>query len=305
MRLQRFTQYLLTHRPQALFLTFALSFIPVVGVFGIVFAAFVTLTRGALEGAIFLIAATLADPILFYVSGSDATLSVLAIWIGVGAATLSNVLTWVFALMLRRHTSWSAMAQIAALASVFVISLVHLADPNIAAWWASQLTQMHILANASHLSLTEEQVDFINSTKQFATGSIIAAIVVSALLKLSIARWWQAAVYHRGALRRELHNIRLSRLAGILFAFGLVMDYLGNGVVVDIMPVVYLLFAAAGLSLVHYFFRLMRSSSVWLWLSIFYATLFLTFAVSIKFLALLGFMDIWLDLRKRSKVKGF
>ena len=56
-------------------------------------------------------------------------------------------------------------------------------------------------------------------------------------------------IYNPGSLRKELHRIRLSQLAGLLFLISMVFSYLGNSVVLDIMPVLYMLFCAAGLSL--------------------------------------------------------
>jgi hypothetical protein len=63
--------------------------------------------------------------------------------------------------------------------------------------------------------------------------------------------------YHGRDLRRHyvikgLMMAYLSTLAGILFLASLVLAYLGNKVVLDVMPIVYGLFAAAGLSLIHY-----------------------------------------------------
>ena len=108
-------------------------------------------------------------------------------------------------------------------------------------------------------------------------------------------RWWQAVIWNPGSLHRELHNLRLSRLAGILFIVSLLFFYLGNTVILDIMPVLYVLFSVAGLSLIHYFLGLFHSPMTWFWLLIIYTILVLTIPMSFVVLALIALIDIWFD----------
>lgn len=330
MWLQRFTDYILRHRWQAIALTFLSTLVstylgklmpnaPVLlgllgvlvavflGIFGILIATLVTLVKGVVEGAIFALAATLPYLISVYVPVNNAVVTPsVMLWIGVGVAVLSNVLTWVFAVMLRRHTGFSLIIQIAALLGVLAISVIHLVYPGIADWWGSQLQFLQAFyAQASTAMKTtaapghEVGMEAINVAKQFATGVIVAAILCNALLQLIVARWWQAILFKPGSLRRELHGIRLSQLAGVLFFISLVLSYLGNSVILDIMPVLYMLFGAAGLSLIHYLFGLMHSPTVWFWLSVFYLTLIFSWPFSVVLVAMLGWLDIWLDVRKR------
>lgn len=306
MWLKRFTDYLLRHRLQTILLTFFITFIPVIGILGILIAALITLIKGVVEGAILTLAATLPYLISFYATTTNEATIPLAVWAAIGVAVLSNVLTFVFAVMLLRKTSWGLIIQIAALLGVLVISIVHLLYPSVTEWWGNQLqsyyTQAQLMTGMLKNSATtsnELKTETVNITKHYATGLMVAAILFNAILQLIIARWWQAAVYHPGILRKELHNIRLSHLAGILFIISLIFSYLGNSVVSDIMPVLYILFGSAGLSLVHYFFGLRKSPTVWVWVIVFYLTLILALPMSLIFLSLFGLIDIWLDIRKR------
>ena len=79
----------------------------------------------------------------------------------------------------------------------------------------------------------------------------------------------------------------------------LVFSYLGNSVVLDIMPIIYLLFAGAGLSVIHYFFGLMVSPTRWFWIAVLYVTLIIAMPTSIVFVAMVALFDIWLDLRRK------
>ncbi len=308
MWLQRLTHYLLRHRWQALALTFISTFIPVIGIIGILYAAFITLVKGVVEGAIFTLASILPYIITFAITGTnESTSPSLVAWAAVGVAILSNVLTWIFAVMLRRKTSWSLILQIAALVGVLVISVIHLIYPGVTDWWGVELQSYYKQAAAVTTGVlksgpsipTEAQLEAISATKQYATGLMVAAILFNALLQLIVARWWQALIYNPGSLRRELHNIRLSTLAGLLFLVSFVLSYLGNSVVLDIMPVLYILFGAAGLSLIHYFFGLIRSPTKWFWMSVFYVALIIALPTSLFLISILALLDVWFDVRKR------
>lgn len=315
MWLKRFTNYLLQHRWQAIMLTFVISFIPVIGLFGILIAAFITLCKGVVEGAIATLAATLPCVVIYAVTNNVDDALFLVNMILVGMAVLSNVLTWVFAVALRRQVSWAMLIQVAALLGVLAVSIVHLVYPNVAGWWGAELKTFAVwwanqlqaynqaagIAKSTTAGLGDMQVEWINYIRQFATGFIVAFVIFVAVTQLIAARWWQAIVFNPGSLRRELHNIRLSQLAGGLFIASIVLYYFGNSVILDIMPILYMLFGAAGLSLVHYLFGLMHSPTVWFWLAVFYISLVLVIPTPINLIVIsfVGLLDIWVDVRKR------
>lgn len=308
MWLARFTHLLLKHSWLAIALAFAITFVPVIGIIGILIATIVTLRKGVVPGAIITVAATLPFIISFLVTGNhDLSAVPLFVWAAIGVAVLSNILTWVFAVMLRKQTPWSAILQVAALMGVLVVSVLHLVYPDIVTWWGSELQAYYNQAQAVTANVlkkqavvsTDAQLEAINITKQYASGLMIAAILFNALLQLVIARWWEAIVFKPGSLRRELHNIRLGQLAGALFLVSLVLAYMGNGVVLDMMPILYLLFGAAGLSLIHYFFGLMKSPTRWFWLCLLYVALIMGLPKSMMLVAMLAWFDIWLDIRKK------
>lgn len=333
--LQRFTSNILRHRWYAVSLAFAstligvctaqvISNLPVlvglIGLSGSIFltllailvAALVTLVNGAVEGALVMLAATLPYLATIYLplhSGPDASVMILWVWIALGVAVASNIFTWVFAVMLRRKTSCSALVQMAALFGVLVVSVAHLVYPDIANWWGMQLhalqTYYEQASSVAGAKLTipevsaETQTEMIDVLKQLVNGMIVMLVLINALFQLALARWWQSAVYSPGSLGRELRYIRLSRMAGMLFLLSLVFSYQGNSVVLDVMPIVYILFGAAGLSLVHYIFKRMDSPNAWFWLMVFYVILFFTVPFSVVMIAILGLFDIWLNVRGR------
>jgi hypothetical protein len=307
MKLKRFTDYMLEHRLRAVLLTFGFTFIPVVGMLGILYAALVTLRKGVAEGAVMTAAATLPYVFSFMLASHDPNALPIVLWTAVGVAVLSNVLTWVFAALLYRQMTWSAILQVAALVGVLVISVVHLVYPNVADWWSTQLTSYYtqaasmmsgVLKNSANAP-SDAQLETIKITKDYASGMVVAAVLLNAVMQLIVARWWQSLVFAPGMLRRELHNIRLSPLAGVLFALSLALSWMGNSVVLDVMPILYMLFGGAGLSVIHYFIGLMVSPTRWFWIALLYVALIFAMPTSMVFVAMVALLDIWLDLRRK------
>lgn len=311
-RLERFTNFLLQHRWQTLGLVFVASFVPVIGIIGTLAAALVTLVKGIGEGAALMFVATLPYILSFFMVGNHDVVLPLAAWAAIGVAVLSNALTWVFASMMYRKATWSTVFQVAALTGALAVSIVHFVYPDVSDWWGVQLQTYYEQAQAvtkqlkdaagtavTVPTLGDTQLEAIQVTRHYATGLMTAAILFNAILQLIAARWWQAMVFNPGSLRRELRNIRLSKLAGSLFILSLALSYFGNSVISDIMPVLYLLFAAAGLSLIHYLFGLMRSPMVWFWLTFTYITILFAMPLSLWIVGVLGLLDVWMDIRKR------
>ncbi len=209
MRLQRLTNYLLSHRWQAVLLTFLITYIPVIGLGSILIAGLVTLCVGIFEGAVFTIAATLPYVFVFFSNSSQEAIP-LIIWATVILSISGNLLTWIFAVMLRRNCSWSQILQIAALLGVLFISVLHLVYPDIANWWGSELQFFYkqplaltgFIQSDQPIALGESQLDTINVIKHFATGIVVAFVLLSAVTQVIVARWWQSVVFNPGMLQK-------------------------------------------------------------------------------------------------------
>lgn len=300
MLLQRLTDFVLLNRRNAIGVAFASAFIPLLGTLGMVVTAFVTLRKGVYEGTLVLAAATLPIVIMgiaspgaslpdFALSAFDITLIML----------LGNLLTWVFAVLLRQYSSWSVTLECAALVSAISIAIVHLIYPDVQAWWATRLA--HFFSQATQgLGLEPDEsartVDkLVALTKVYATGVVVVCIVFNALTQLFLARWWQAAIFNPGGLRRELYTVRLSQIAGAVFIIGLILSYWGNALVADVMPVIYLVFALAGFCLLH--MLMLRFKLGWLWLSLIYLGVIIA-PIGLVVIALIALVDTWVDLRR-------
>jgi hypothetical protein len=291
--LGRITNYLLERRLHAMLAAFVLAFVPLIGSISILIAALITLRKGILEGGIVLIAATLPVLIEYFTHSieiqSGYPLSMTELLMSV---VLINVLTWVFASVLQKYSSWSWVIQLAGLLAILTVILLHIIYPDIQAWWQTWLT--HYFSNVQEKIVFE----LVSTLKPFATGLLTVTFVFYALLQLLIARWWQAATVNPGGLRKELYHIRMSYAAGIAFVIGLVFSLLGNSISMDVMPILNVMFVLAGLSLLQ---DLTKDSKLkWLVLVMTYG-LIIVAPRSALLLAMVALLDVFIDFRNKFK----
>lgn len=298
MLLQRLTAFVLQSRLHAMGSAFVLSLIPLGGTVSVLIAGLVTLRKNVLEGFLVLFTATL--PYLIYMARPPSELPLVDIFVEI--IVVSNVLTWVFAVMLRQYGSWTFTLEFAALLGILIISTVHLLYPNVQNWWGDQLTNYYkVIAergdNVAGAISPETQEQIVAVVKSYATGFVVAMLLLISLLQLLLARWWQAAVFNPGGLGTELRNIKMGYAAAGFFMAGLLLSYFDNAVVIEIMPIIYMTFCAAGLSLIHVWVA--RKPSAWTWLGFVYLGLFLVFPYSMVLIAMLALVDTFVDFRKR------
>lgn len=300
MLLRRITDFVLQSRLNAIGSALVLTFVPLGGTISVLIAGLVTLVKGAYEGSLVLMAATL--PYLAYVvfpskDQSEFMFVILSIMV------MSNIATFGFALMLRHYRNWSLVLESATLIGVMVIGCVHSFYPGLQEWWGVQLTHyfdstMPLMEMVKTNALPNaEQNQLVAVVKSYATGFVTLAVLMNMLLQLLAARWWQSAVFSPGLLRKELYQIRMGYIAGAVFMLFLGLTYYGNNTVIDIMPVLYLAFCAAGLSLLHV--AVQKTKAAWVWLAVVYTVLLWGFPYSVVFIAMIGLLDTWVDFRER------
>ncbi len=301
MLLRRFTDFILQNRLQAMGIAFILAFIPLIGTISIIIAAFVTLRRGVFEGALVLFAATAPDVIgyIVYPATNQNIFTIDAFIIVI----VSNILTWLFAVILRRYRRWNVTLEFTALVGILFISGVHVFYPDIQNWWQVQLHNAFTQAAAETGKLNAQEAignasaEVATIAKHYATGFATTSVLFNALLQLLLARWWQAIIFNPGGLRQELYQIRLSQVAAVTFVTGLILTYLGNDLVLDIMPVLYFVFIVAGLSLIHSLVALTKLG--WLWLLLVYLAIICLFPLSAVIVSVIALLDALVDVRKQ------
>jgi len=307
MWLNRFSKFLLHKRLPALILVFAISFVPIINSLSLMIVVLVTLVKGVLDGAFFLLATLIPALIIFWFRFHGGTLPTMLL-ISAVIAMVSMIATWIFAIMLREQKNWKNILQLSALAGVLIVSVVHLAYPHIADWWAVQLSTINEqfslnlpAKSTTKTQLLTQQTEFINATKAYATGMVMVVLLLKAWSMLMMGRWWQGSISGVPILRSELYELRLNGLAGIFFIVAVIFWNLGNPVVLDIMPILYLLFGMAGLCLVHYLFNMSRTSMTIFWMSLFYIMIILSLPTSAMVISLIALLDSLFNIRNRIK----
>ncbi len=297
--LRQITDFIMRSRSHAFGVAFVCAFVPLLGSISILIAGLVTLRKGLWEGALILFAATAPFLIKYYMTSLPADETELA-WVAMLTLVVSNVLVWIYALLLRQYSNWSLVLELSALFSIVIIGAIHWFNPDIQAWWGAQLnayfTKMKTAVPNADFTVQLQAVDAI---KSMATGLMILSLLLNGLLQVVLARWWQVIIYEPGmTLRQELYRIRLGHVVGILFIAILLLSYWANSATaLDIRPVFYGLFFIAGLSVVHYLLALTKYT--WFWLMLFYVTLIALFPKSIMLVAFFALLDVLLDLRRR------
>jgi MFS family permease len=291
--LRKFTDFILQGRVQAMSVAFILSYIPFLGTIGILIAGLVTLRKGFFDGMLVVGATSLP-----YLLNFAANPSVMQAWL-VGLLLASYVLTGVFAFLLRHYGNWNVMLNVAIVIGIVVVGMVHVLVPDIQNQW---VVMLNAYVNKS-IEMMQQDIpketfaDAINIVKPYATGFVVMLLLLNTILQVVIARWWQAVIFNPGGLKKELYNIRLSYITGFMFVAGMVFSYLGNATALDIMPVFYGIYCAAGLSLLH---KLVSSTRLaMLWLFVIYLAIILVFPLSVMVIAVLALVDVSVDFRKR------
>lgn len=303
--LRRFTDFILQGRVQAMGVAFVCAYIPYIGSVSILIAGLVTLRKGALDGILVFAAATLPY-ILHYFMGSAASETITGFAnVALAALMISNLLMWLFAVMLRRYSNWGIILDLSAVLGIVFVLIVHLINPDIQQWWADQLTgyfnktaEMVTSFDKNKVAvLSEAQAQVVTALKVYATGLVVASVMLNVLLQLGIARWWQAVMFNPGGLRQELYQIRLSHVLGGLFILCAGLSYGLGGSASDMMPVLYGVFCVAGLSLLHNVFS--HTKGGLFWIGLVYILGIVLFPISIGVISLIALLDIGLNFRKR------
>lgn len=227
-----------------------------------------------------------------------------------GLGVLSTLLIYVGAILFSKRAEWGAWLEVMALGFALLIAILHGFHPAISEFWSSLLFQMQTWnTKASALSsqgggLSELQIQAIQIVKLYMTGLVATVVLLSTLFLVGFARAWQSALNPALAFRVEIANVRFQYLTGILFLAALIASYYDNQVVLDMMPVLVFIFFLSGLSYVHFLFQQWSNPNSRIWLVCFYMLIVIVAGVSIKFLAGLGLMDVFLNFRQNRVAKN-
>ena len=258
-----------------------------------------TLRFGVTEGALMIAGSGLIAGVICWMLFATAT-PVLAF----AAATWVPV--WLLSLLLRASGSQGLMLAGAMTAGVAIVLGFHLLLVDPAGWWSETMTAF-LFGNAERAGvvLDAEQSaqlqGLIDALAPHMSGLVAGGTVLGLTLTVMMARCWQAALDNKGGFGREFRALRLPRplvvAAGLLLVVTVLADGATGGIAGNLLWTVLMAFVVQGLAVAHAVLAGRPRAGAWL-LGIYLLLGLLTLQVALV-LAMVGFSDEWLGLRRR------
>lgn len=251
----------------------------------------VTLRLGALEGLGVLVAGVVALTLLGSVADG------LALPLAVGASVLW-LPVWSLGMLLRLSRSLARVLLTAAGIGGLLVVLAHLWWGEPAAWW---LPRIEGVLGPIFAEQGLDAGDYIPDMARWMTAMSAAALVFGVLLSLLLARAWQAGLYNPGGFGAEFRALRLGQhfaLIALVVAAATQLPVAGLAqVAADLVPTLILVYLLQGLALAHALARQRQVQRGWL-IGLYLLLLFAAPQL-VPLLALLGWLDAWIDIRTR------
>ncbi|PHS71065.1 MAG: DUF2232 domain-containing protein [Methylophaga sp.] len=177
-----------------------------------------------------------------------------------------------------------------------------LADP--VAWWQQILAPfMERLVQQQNWELDQTQMQtLISGLSGMMTGLFAASLSINVLLGLLIGRAWQAKLFNPGGFADEFCQLRLGKAAALLAIVLMMIEIsplkAGLTVLVDCLPVVLVIFALQGLSVIHAIVKQQQKHKFWL--VAVYVLLVVVMPQMVVLLAMIGVLEQWFNFRRHS-----
>lgn len=295
--MQALAKFVMSRRIQAVLVTvgFALLglLLPPASYLSGAAVALVTLRRGALEGGLIIAGSTAAAAVLAGLILGDAVpalVFVLGMWLPL----------WLLAIVWRNTVSLAWTLQAAAGLGVLTVVLMYLVLQDPAAWWRTILEALRPAMEQAGVFMDDAAVEgALDAAARLMTGLAAAALVVSLVISLFIARWWQAALYNPGGFRQEFHTLRTDKRVAAVLVVVLLLSLIDRGAIggfaTDLAMVGIVLYLFQGLALIHGMVAAFRANVFWL--VGLYALMVLASPQMVLLLSAMGFADTWFDFR--------
>lgn len=266
--------------------------VPLVSLFSSAALGLVTLRTGARE-SLWVLA----------VSGVVAAAAGVLLMGNFQAAIVYGLMLWVpvwpVAMLLRLSGQLALALEAGLVMALLAVIGVYLAVGEPSQLWSESLQHMaaSMREHAPPGFDASEAGERLQVFAHYLTGVLAAGSLMSLVLGLLIARWWQAALYNPGGFRAEFVSLRLHTPAGYAGLACIALALLSDGGVAEfawnLSAAFFVLFAVAGFSIVH---ALLGRKGFWL--GGIYVALLVIPQILLP-VAFLGFSDPWLNWRRR------
>jgi len=206
------------------------------------------------------------------------------------------------AMVLRETASLSAAVLSALGLGLAVVVGFHLVLADPAGFWDAALQQaIKPVLEQRGAAVDEAMVrQTLQLFSRYATGAIAAGSVLTVLISLLLARWWQAMLYNPGGFRTEFLQLRLPvTLAWAFLVLVLAVGLAGGsvaGFTANLLMPMLMAYLLAGFSVIHALCSKSASGRFWL-AGIYVGLMFI--APLILVIAILGWSDSWFNWRQR------
>ncbi|NOQ14213.1 MAG: hypothetical protein GQ583_07020 [Methyloprofundus sp.] len=269
--------------------------LPPVSIVSSATVALVTLRRGAYEGLLVLLSASVASAVLgIVVLGS--------FQFAFGYALILWLPVWVLSIVLREGRHLSLAFEIASALGVLAVMGFYLFAQNPADYWQEVLSIMvDPMLQASEVPV-EQLTQTLALLAKYMTGVIATGSVTGLLLGLLLARWWQANLYNPGGFRTEYLSLRMpSRFTMTTIVIFLIAS-LSSGMIAELAwnigIILFMLYSFIGTAIAHALISTTKAKHFLL--PFFYMLLFVVPHIVLP-VAIIGLSDTWLNLRKNIK----
>lgn len=268
--------------------------LPPLAYVGAAVVGLVTLRLGATEGFGVLAAGAIALTALGVVLGGLAlplVSTALVLWVPV----------WLLAILLRLSRSLALVLQVSAGFGAVLVILAYLWLGDPAVWWAPRL---EAILEPLFMARDLDAGDYIPDLARWMTAMTVAALVLGVSISLIWARAWQARLYNPGGFGAEFRELRLGRqfaVLGLVIVGAAQLSTLGS-VAADILFTLVVIYLLQGLALAHAAVHITKARRTWL-IGL-YGLLLFAAPQLVMLLALLGWLDTWIDVRARLGGRG-
>ena len=279
----------------ASFLALLSLILPPVSIVSSAAVALVTLRRGAYEGLLVLLSASVAAALLGVVVLGNFQFAfgyALILWIPV----------WMLSIVLREGRHLSLAFEIASALGVLAVIGFYLFAQDPANYWQAVLSIMvEPMLQASEVPA--EQISLtITLLARYMTGIIATGSVTGLLLGLLLARWWQAKLYNPGGFGAEYLSLRMPFRFTMATIVVFLVAALSSGMIAELAwnigIILFMLYSFIGTAIAHALISTTKAKRFLL--PFFYMLIFVVPHIVLP-VAIIGISDTWLNLRKNIK----
>ncbi len=221
----------------------------------------------------------------------------------VGYGLLLWVPMWLTAAILRESGKLSTALGFVSIMGILMVTAVYWLHPDPSSIWMEGLERFFKpLMDGASPDLDADQLwnDFSAVAARYMTRIVSASLVISLMLGLLIARWWQSALFNPGGFRSEFIELRMHAAFPYSGIGALIVAVTANGGMAELalnlsLPL-FALFLLVGFSVLHALVSRSKSWKAWL-VGTYVALLFIPYIIVP--IALVGLSDLWFDWRER------